>query len=81
MSLRLGRVSATGKQDSFDATAWTLRKEDSAQQGVSSLPHGKIKMGRPRGNKTNHEDWQIITSNPKLGQREHEDVVEPELMC
>ena len=56
VSSRLGRVSATGKQGSPDATDWTLRKEDSAQLGVSSLPHGKIKMGRPRGKKTNYGD-------------------------
>ena len=38
VSSRLGRISATGKQVSPDATAWTLRREDSAQQGASSLP-------------------------------------------
>ena len=47
---RLGRVSASGQQGSPDATDRTLRREDSAQQGVSSL-HGKIKIGRPRENK------------------------------
>ena len=43
VSSHLGRVSATGKQGSPDATDWTLRNEDSAQQGVSSLPlHAQI---------------------------------------
>ena len=40
---RLGRVSATGNRGSPDATNRTLRNEDSAQQGVSSLPlHARI---------------------------------------
>ena len=38
VSSRLGRVSATGKQGSPDVTDWTLRKKDSPQQVVSSLP-------------------------------------------
>ena len=43
VSSRLDKVSATGKQGSLDATDWNLRKEDSAQQGVSSLPlHAQI---------------------------------------
>ena len=44
VSSRFGRVSASGKQGSHDATDWALRKEDSAQPGVSSLPlHAQIK--------------------------------------
>ena len=43
VSSRLGRLSATGLQGSPDATDRTLRKEDSAQHGVSSLPlHAQI---------------------------------------
>ena len=44
VSLRRGKVSAAGKQESPDVIAQTLRREDSAQQGASSVPlHAQVK--------------------------------------
>ena len=60
---------ATGKQGSLDATDWALRKEDSAQQGVSSLPHGKIKMGRHGETKQTMEIGKSSRATQKHGWR------------